>query len=1387
MSQAELLGRLKSDIDAGRVTVITGTGVSIPTVKDQLIGNYNVATWPGLLKHGIEYCQAIGLADDFDVSMLTTQVDSGRIDYMISAAETITKKLRSKSAGTYRGWLKKTIGELKVADNTLIKAIAGLPIVLATLNYDNLLEDVTGKRTVMWTQADAVQDVITGADQNSIIHLHGWYGEPDTVVLGIESYLTVRDNLHAKALLQHFTIGRTLLFIGCGGTFEDPNFSQLLEWAKTALEDVSPRHYLLCRTSELSDFQKKLSNAPWLQPLAFGSNYGDIVPFIKSLYTAESYVLPATKVLSSHELEEYRKAMFTRYRRLKLEQLDSTTHDIRHLTLNAMYVEPRAKECIGFVPRVFELPKELQLKLRKKGELDSKELDHSIIDQYRRAYVEQESRLLSAILSDESCSKLVILGDPGSGKSTLLQHLVLEWAELSSVKSDDSVLPILIELREFAVFAEQNKSDDLFAYLGGGAGMRWHFEKEMLTHWLSSRKSLLLFDGLDEIFDLSLRKKITTAVHRFAHEFPLAKILVTSRVVGYQHQAWNDEGFRHFMLQDLDQDQIEFFLKKWHELAYEETDLGKKKEELLRGAISSSTAIKQLAGNPLLLTMMAVLNRTQDLPRDRAELYEQCARLLLHQWKIDVTFHTDPDLAKASLDFKDKRGLLLQVARAMHSGAHGLAGNLIEEETLETTLAVGLNEIRIAVPNRAARSLIEQLQGRNFMLCFMGGRSYAFVHRTFLEYFCAAEIAARFEKERTLTLEQLQKEIFIHWPDETWKEVLCLLAGMISGRFTEQVIQWLIRQPDPRGTLKNVLLALNCFSEVRNRSVLNKTEPHLRRIVKNLSLFETPFDSKFFGDKGGEAVDAVKIAALGLMSVVWPDSADNIVWFKRIISSEASWTVRAKAMELLARDWKDDAQIVGWIKEQAQAPYPGQSRAIAMAELASNWPLDPDVRDIAERTFSTDKDETARATALTVIGRLEKDDAKYLGYLEHVIRTDKGKYVPFIAMHELGRRSNQSEHSFELIAALLKNKKYNQKYYLIEILSTFWRDNEKTLPLIFEFIESESDVAVKNVAQEQVLSSFKDVAAAQMLARDLLLGEASLDLKLLSMAVLSEYSLKGLDLRKILMSIISSDNDAKLQVGAIKNLQKWSKNSEVFEMVKAVVESLDRSSDVRSEAARFLAKLPNRTAKVTQLLHDLLVNDADISVRKAIIDALSASKKQQSETISLIRQLALEEKNPDVRARAVRAFANLSKNDLGLTEVLEASISPKQNYAVRFMAAAAMAAICQEFRGSVTLLKSLAKNDKNSTIRLLAVSEISRRASEDDEVIDILKSTVIEDRSKDVRLRAVRELARRWPEDVQVRTLLTNIQKKDVNNRVRETAAAELERIKEEDLLYVES
>ena len=163
------------------------------------------------------------------------QIESGETDFLITAAETISQRMKAKSSGVFRGWLKDTIGKLSIKDRTLPDAVAAIPGVLATLNYDNLLEDAAGHRAVTWLMPDAVQDVLTRAVTDAVLHLHGWYKEPESVVLGLSSYLAVRDHPHAKAVLNLFTLDRTLLFVGCGDTVLDPNFARLIEWAKEAI------------------------------------------------------------------------------------------------------------------------------------------------------------------------------------------------------------------------------------------------------------------------------------------------------------------------------------------------------------------------------------------------------------------------------------------------------------------------------------------------------------------------------------------------------------------------------------------------------------------------------------------------------------------------------------------------------------------------------------------------------------------------------------------------------------------------------------------------------------------------------------------------------------------------------------------------------------------------------------------------------------------------------------------------------------------------------------------------------------------------------------------------------------------------------------------------
>ncbi|BAU44527.1 NACHT domain-containing protein [Leptolyngbya sp. O-77] len=139
--------------------------------------------------------------------------------------------------------------------------------------------------------------------------------------------------------------------------------------------------------------------------------------------------------------------------------------------------------------------------------------------------------------------------------------------------------------------------------------------------------------------------------------------------------------------------------------------------------------------------------------------------------------------------------MLRQVAYFMQASSSGLNGNLISREDLENCLKLYFEKLTLEALNAPsiAKLLIDQLYRRDSAICHYGSDTYGFVHRTFLEYFCAVEIVHRFEKQYTLTFEQLRDEVFgQHWQDETWHEVLRLICGMISPKFVGQLVEFLM-------------------------------------------------------------------------------------------------------------------------------------------------------------------------------------------------------------------------------------------------------------------------------------------------------------------------------------------------------------------------------------------------------------------------------------------------------------------------------------------------------------------------------------------------------------------------------------------------------------------
>ncbi len=453
----------------------------------------------------------------------------------------------------------------------------------------------------------------------------------------------------------------------------------------------------------------------------------------------------------------------------------------------------------------------------KRRELESKRTE------LLQTYFEQTPSPVLDICADPQLSRLVILGDPGSGKSSLLRYLALEWARDTDVnRRYTAPLSLLIELRDYNQWDCPN-GKGFAAYLHHAR--TWHRLNQQTLDVLLKTKGrvVLLLDGLDEIFDPKEREQAINDIHRFSNDYPDTRIIMTSRVVGYKPQRLRGAGFLDFMLQDLDEEQIAEFLIRWHETTFTETNEAERKRERFVKAIKESKPIRLLTGNPLLLTLMAIINRNQELPRDRVRLYEKASELLLQQWDTERYLQDFLGLS-GEIDLRAKSAILRRVALAMQTTEgqeEGRAANIIQGESLTGLIEAYLLEVLHFNQARAAtNALVEQLRQRNFILCFLGANSYAFVHRTFLEYFCAAEFVYQFEKKKNLSLKGLLKLYDVHCQDDDWQEILRLICGQIDERFSFVIIKRLSRKVDMEiwnGKLvfPELVLAVWCLSEIK--------------------------------------------------------------------------------------------------------------------------------------------------------------------------------------------------------------------------------------------------------------------------------------------------------------------------------------------------------------------------------------------------------------------------------------------------------------------------------------------------------------------------------------------------------------------------------------------
>lgn len=395
---------------------------------------------------------------------------------------------------------------------------------------------------------------------------------------------------------------------------------------------------------------------------------------------------------------------------------------------------------------------------------------------------------LGAVFSDR---RLVLLGAPGSGKSTFVQHLCLNlaqarrglagWAEQMQAGPADEpdrwlapyALPIFVRLREFARDTESFPSEDIAGSLNH---LLRFIEKnlkrllgasefiEPVRAALESGEALAVFDGLDEVThpqpnekdpiysDQQRRRQVVEAIQSFSSKFDQARILVTCRTQVYPTDdaaGWRLK-FPTATLRPFSEEQIKTFVHHWFaemQAAHRLKGDPQTYETQLLTALETKEQLDELAQEPFLLTQMALLvGREGQLPAERVDLYEECARYLLWEWEDTKAFETERESSHKFIHSLGVTGLKRDdVQNALDMAAwRGLRDGLTElpEAQLKLHLSQKFLQVQPSMSEHRAETLADQfieqwLLDRNGLFRPASERSFGFPHKTFHEFLAA--------------------------------------------------------------------------------------------------------------------------------------------------------------------------------------------------------------------------------------------------------------------------------------------------------------------------------------------------------------------------------------------------------------------------------------------------------------------------------------------------------------------------------------------------------------------------------------------------------------------------------------------------------------------------
>ena len=803
-------------------------------------------------------------------------------------------------------------------------------------------------------------------------------------------------------------------------------------------------------------------------------------------------------------------------------------------------------------------------------------------------------RLLSMadVLAEE---RVVILGDPGAGKSTLLRYAARAVAlNDASLVGETPLhrLPILVRIASFARAQEREADLSLVEYV------RERLEKDfapLFAAYMDSGSCLIMLDGVDEVADPHQRGQVVSEIENLIARYPINRYVVTSRIVGYD-QARLDSQFRHFTLAELPPETIRDFVTRWYQAIEREsgTDLspgeaGDRAQELTE-AIEGHPGIQRLSTNPLLLTIIALVNwRGSKLPNRRVELYQIACETLIENWPLHR--------CGVKLDAEQVMAILAPVAYHVFATQKG---QFIRRKELMPRLAGGILEEQGGTHNeaaKAARAMLEMVSARSGIFLQRGydesgSPVYGFLHLTFLEYLTACYLADRWA-DGDLPLADL-----CHVP--RWREVILLMVGKIglagrpdATRILQQILD--LHSPYEHAIYRDLLLAAACL-----RDDLRVKHELSRRIVGRL--VELSMDSPIRDLRD----DAMKLLATMRDTIHQRQVASAL----RLGLTEQNPERQSQALELVRHLGLRELDLIQDVRDRLTEG-DGVIRASAAETLGQLCPQDCE-SSAALRACLSDPDSRVALAASKALARMAACSTQpSIDTIE--LMTDHNPLVRAAALGVVDARAMENPDIFAQLTQLLSDSRADVRAACASALAETPVSDKRTIGLLHHLVADESWL-VRYWAIRAVSSAGAfDTGTVDFLCTQL--GDEDWRMRHTAAYALLKVSHWDAATTSALRARLEDTHPQvrTLAVRALAREESWDQTTVSRLSARLTVENLD----IRANAAAVLGTMGPSAAPATSALRRCLA-DKDWRLRATAAIALARVAPSQPETVSVL-------------------------------------------------------------------------------------------------------------------------------------------------------------------------